>query len=179
MKQKLNKYLDRGNLTKIATIYNYLGSNGGVVLNLEPPYLEIITEEPVLVDIDGYLVPFFIDEDTVFYNKKTVSLRFTSVKTQKSASSLIGRDVYALTESLDIEEEEEDSFEYEGYTAYDHHNNLLGVITGIDDIPGNPQLVIDNKGKELLVPALAVEVIDVDEKANKITISIPEGLTDI
>ena len=70
MKQKLNKYLDRGNLTKIATIYNYLGSNGGVVLNLEPPYLEIITEEPVLVDIDGYLVPFFIDEDTVFYNKK-------------------------------------------------------------------------------------------------------------
>ncbi len=179
MKQKLNKYLDRGNLTKIATIYNYLGSNGGVVLNLEPPYLEIIAEEPVLVDIDGYLVPFFIDEDTVFYNKKTVSLRFTSVKTQKSASSLIGRDVYALTESLDIEEEEEDSFEYEGYTAYDHHNNLLGVITGIDDIPGNPQLVIDNKGKELLVPALAVEVIDVDEKANKITISIPEGLTDL
>jgi len=179
MKQKLNKYLDRGNLTKIATIYNYLGSNGGVVLNIEPPYLEIIAEEPVLVDIDGYLVPFFIDEDTVFYNKKTVSLRFTSVKTQKSASSLIGRDVYALTESLDIDEEEEDSFEYEGYTAYDHHNNLLGVITGIDDIPGNPQLVIDNKGKELLVPALAVEVIDVDEKANKITISIPEGLTDI
>lgn len=179
MKQKLNKYLDRGNLTKIATIYNYLGSNGGVVLNLEPPYLEIIAEEPVLVDIDGYLVPFFIDEDTVFYNKKTVSLRFTSVKTQKSASSLIGRDVFALTESLDIDEEEEDSFEYEGYTAYDHHNNLLGVITGIDDIPGNPQLVIDNKGKKLLVPALAVEVIDVDEKANKITISIPEGLTDI
>ncbi|MDD6002846.1 MAG: hypothetical protein PUC50_11720 [Bacteroidales bacterium] len=179
MKQKLNKYLDRGNLTKIATIYNYLGSNGGVVLNLEPPCLEIITEEPVLVDIDGYLVPFFIDEDTVFYNKKTVSLRFTSVKTQKSASSLIGRDVFALTESLDIDEDEEDSFEYEGYTAYDHHNNLLGVITGIDDIPGNPQLVIDNKGKELLVPVLAVEVIDVDDKANKITISIPEGLTDI
>ena len=34
MNLKPNKYLDRGNLTKIATIYNYLGSNGGVVLNL-------------------------------------------------------------------------------------------------------------------------------------------------
>ena len=179
MKPKPNKYLDRSNLTKIATIYNFLGSNGGVVLNLVPPFYEIITEEPVLVDIDGYLVPFFIDEDSVFYNKKTVSLRFTTIKSQKSASSLIGHDVYALTESLDIDEDEEEQFEYEGYTAFDHLNNHLGVIQGIDDIPGNPLMIIDNNGKELLVPALAVEVIDVDDDAKKITISIPEGLTDL
>ena len=179
MNPKPSKYLDRGNLTKIATIYNFLGSNGGMVLNLVPPYYEILTEEPVLVDIDGYLVPFFIDEDTVFYNKKTVSLRFTTIKSQKSATSLIGRDVYALTETLDIDEDEEEQFEYEGYTAFDHHNNHLGVIKGIDDIPGNPLMVIDNSGKELLVPALAVEVIDVDDDAKKITISIPEGLTDL
>ena len=171
--------MDRSNLTKIASIYNFLGSNGGVVLNLVPPFYEIITEEPVLVDIDGYLVPFFIDEDSVFYNKKTVSLRFTTIKSQKSASSLIGHDVYVLTESLDIDEDEEEQFEYEGYTAFDHLNNHLGVIQGIDDIPGNPLMIIDNNGKELLVPALAVEVIDVDDDAKKITISIPEGLTDL
>lgn len=171
--------MDRSNLTKIATIYNFLGSNGGVVLNLVPPFYEIVTEEPVLVDIDGYLVPFFIDEDTVFYNKKTVSLQFTTIKNQKSASSLIGCDVYALTESIDIDEDEEEQFEYEGYTAFDHHHNLLGVINGIDDIPGNPLMIIDNNGKELLIPVLAVEVIDVDDDAKKITISIPEGLTDL
>ena len=179
MNQKPNKYLDRSNLTKIASVYNYLGSNGGVVLNLVPPYYEIITEEPVLVDIDGYLVPFFIDEDSVFYNKKTVSVRFSTIKSQKSASSLIGHDVYALTESLDTEEIEDEVFEYEGFTAYDSNGNLLGVITGIDDIPGNPLMVVDNGGKELLIPALAVEVIDVDEDAKKITISIPEGLTNL
>lgn len=179
MNPKPSKYLDRGNLTKIATIYNFLGSNGGVVLNLVPPFYEINSEEPVLVEIDGYLVPFFIDEDTVFYNKKAVSLRFTTIKSQKSASSLIGCNVYALTESLDTDEDEEEQFEYEGYTAYDYNNTLLGVIQGIDDIPGNPLMVIDNSGKELLVPALAVEVIDVDDDAKKITISIPEGLTDL
>ena len=179
MNPKPNKYLDRGNLTKIATIYNFLGSNGGVVLNLVPPFYEIITEEPVLVDIDGYLVPFFIEEDSVFYNKKTVSVRFSTIKNQKSASSLIGHDVYALTESLDSEEEEEEVFEYEGFTAYDSNQNLLGVITGIDDIPGNPLMIIDNNGKELLIPAMAVEVIDLDDDSKKITISIPEGLTDL
>lgn len=179
MNQKPNKYLDRSNLTKIASVYNYLGSNGGVVLNLVPPYYEIITEEPVLVDIDGYLVPFFIDEDSVFYNKKTVSVRFSTIKSQKSASSLIGHDVYALTESLDTEVIEGEVFEYEGFTADDSNGNLLGVITGIDDIPGNPLMVVDNGGKELLIPALAVEVIDVDEDAKKITISIPEGLTNL
>ncbi|MBP5367731.1 MAG: hypothetical protein J6Z01_04735 [Bacteroidales bacterium] len=179
MNLKPNKYLDRGNLTKIATIYNYLGSNGGVVLNLEPPFLEIITEEPVLVDIDGYLVPFFIEDDSVFYNKKTVSLRFTTIKSQKSASTLIGRSVYALTESLDIEEDDEDVFEYEDYTAYDQNDLLLGTIKGVDDIPGNPLLVVDGGAKEILIPLLAIEVLNADEDSKTIKISIPEGLTDI
>ena len=179
MNLKPNKYLDRANLTKIATIYNYLGSNGGVVLNLEPPFLEIITEEPVLVDIDGYLVPFFIEDDSVFYNKKTVSLRFTTIKSQKSASPLIGRSVYALTESLDIEEDDEDVFEYEDYTAYDQNDLLLGTIKGVDDIPGNPLLVVDGGAKEILIPLLAIEVLNADEDSKTIKISIPEGLTDI
>ena len=179
MNLKPNKYLDRGNLTKIATIYNYLGSNGGVVLNLEPPFLEIITEEPVLVDIDGYLVPFFIEDDSVFYNKKTVSLRFTTIKSQKSASPLIGRSVYALTESLDIEEDDEDVFEYEDYTAYDQNDLLLGTIKGVYDIPGNPLLVVDGGAKEILIPLLAIEVLNADEDSKTIKISIPEGLTDI
>ena len=179
MNLKPNKYLDRGNLTKIATIYNYLGSNGGVVLNLESPFLEIITEEPVLVDIDGYLVPFFIEDDSVFYNKKTVSLRFSTIKSQKNASKLIGCSVYALTESLDIAEEDEDVFEYEDYTAYDQNNVILGTIKGVDDIPGNPLLVVDGDGKEILIPLLAIEVLDSDEDSKTLHISIPDGLTDI
>ena len=169
MNPKPSKYLDRGNLTKIATIYNFLGSNGGVVLNLVPPYYEILTEEPVLVDIDGYLVPFFIDEDTVFYNKKTVSLRFTTIKSQKSATSLIGRDVYALTETLDIDEDEEEQFEYEGYTAPQEKNEFIAKVAEAS----NTQKPI--KAKDIIANRIEQRNLKTMLAENKVFIEVKRG----
>ena len=37
MNQKPNKYLDKDNLTKIATVANIIGQNGNVAINLQLP----------------------------------------------------------------------------------------------------------------------------------------------
>ena len=181
MNQKPNKYLDKDNLTKIATVANIIGQNGNVAINLQLPDYDFDNGEPVLVETDGYLVPFFIDSDSVFYTKKTICLRFNTIFNGKAASCLVGKDIFALTDNLP-EDEDDDAdlyFEYIGFIAYDQNNNLLGEIMSIDDIPGNPLIVINNNDKELLVPVFSVEVIDCDLDNKVVKMSIPDGITSI
>lgn len=182
MKLLLNKYFDRAELTKFGTIAAFNGTKGDVVLNPQSPDYEINEQEPVLVETDGYLVPFFIDPDSVFYPKNgDIIIRFDNIKSNAEAMSLIGKDVYVSTDDLIISEPDDDDsdngFKYSNYNVYDQDDQLLGKITDIDDIPGNPLIVIHNSfGEEVLVPLNAAEILDENDFTKTVKLSIPDGL---
>ena len=63
---------------------------------------------------------------------------------------------------------------------FDQNDVLLGKIVDIDDIPGNPLIIIHNAfGEEILVPLNAAEVLAENDTIRTIKITIPDGLLDI
>lgn len=183
MKLKLNKYFDKTLLTEFGTIAAFKGTLGDIVLKPQSPDYEINETEPMFVEIDGYLVPFFIEEDSVFYAKNgDISLKFDTINSNSETANLIGKKVFVSTEDLIFNEEEEynEEFKYINYEVYDQTDKLLGKITDIDDIPGNPLLIIhDSFENEILIPVNAAEILDENEIIKTIKISIPEGLLTI
>jgi len=183
MKQKLNKYFDKANLTKFGSIAAFKGTKGDIVLKPQSLDYEINESEPVLVETDGYLVPFFIDNDSVFYQKNgEISLKFDNINSNTEAANLMGKDVYVATEDLisyETEDDDEEIFKYRNWEVYDQNDNLLGKIIDIDDIPGNPLIIIHNSfNEEILVPLNATEVLSENDTINTIKITIPDGLID-
>ncbi len=183
MKQKLSKYFDKAKLTKLGSIVAFKGTKGDVVIRLGSPDYDIDEQEPVLVEIDGYLVPFFIQENSVFFSKNgELSLKFDTINSNEEAARVMKKDVYVSTEDLvmdaDADDDDWDSdFKYANYDVFDQDGQLLGKIVDIDDIPGNPLIVIHNSfGEEILVPLNCAEILDENDTIRTVKITIPEGL---
>jgi len=185
MNQRLNKYFDKQELTLFGICVAFKGTKGDIVLKAESPDYQVNSSEPILVELHGYLVPFFIEEDSIFYSKTDeISFKFDTVNTNTEASEFIGKKFYVLTDTMltfdDENSDQEISFKYLNYSCYDQHNTLLGKITDVDDIPGNPLLIIhDSFGKEILVPVNAAEILDENDIIQTVKITVPEGLLDI
>lgn len=184
MKPLLNKYFDRARLTKLGTIVAFKGTKGDVVIRLISPDYDIDEQEPVLVEIDGYLVPFFIQENSVFYSKNgEISLKFDTLNSNEEAARVMKKDVYVSTEDLLVDEDADggddwdSDFKYANYDVFDQNDQLLGKIVDICDIPGNPLIVIHNSfGEEILVPLNCAEILDENDTIRTVKITIPEGL---
>ncbi|MCR5456095.1 MAG: hypothetical protein K6F33_14020 [Bacteroidales bacterium] len=184
MNQKLSKYFDKSQLTKLGEIVAFKGTKGDVLLRLYDPNYDINSKEPVLVEIDGYLVPFFIQEDSVFYSKNgDISLRFDTISSNEDAAKVVRKVVYVSNDDLVTIEDEEDEygeFKYANYDVFDQNDMLLGKIVDIHDIPGNPLIIIHNAfGEEILVPLNAAEILAENDTIRTIKITIPDGLLDI
>jgi len=184
MNKRLNKYFEKSELVLLGQIAAFKGTKGDVVLHTESPAYEINETEPVLVETDGYLVPFFIEADSVFYSKNgDVSLKFDTVNSAAEAGRLAGKKVFVLKDDL-IETDEEDGFDndfkYLNYSCYDQNGRLLGKIVEVDDIPGNPLLIIhDSFDKEVLVPVNAAEILEENDIIQTVKITVPDGLLEL
>lgn len=181
MKQLLNKYFDKDKLTKLGSIVAFKGTKGDVVIRLDSPDYDINEQEPVLVEIDGYLVPFFIQEDSVFFQKNgEMSLKFDTLNSNEEAARVMKKDVYVSEEDLvsdGDDYDEEDDFKYINYDVFDQNDQLLGKIVDVDPIPNNPLLVIHNSfGEEILVPVNCAEILDENDTIRTVKITIPDGL---
>ena len=185
MNQKLSKYFDKSKLTQLGEIVAFKGTKGDVVLRLSNSDYDINEQEPVLVEIDGYLVPFFIEADSVIYSKNgDVALKFDTINSNEEAAKIIRKLVFVSNDDLIIcqsdDDDDIDDFKYANYDVFDQNDNLLGKIVDIDDIPGNPLIIVHNAfGEEILVPLNAAEVLEENDTFRTIKITIPDGLLDI
>lgn len=183
MRQKLSKYFDRSGLVRLGTIDAFKGTRGDVVIELASPDYDINEQEPVLVEIDGCLVPFFIQQDSVFYSQNgEISLKFDTIGSSDEAVRIMKKDVYVPEEDLvfnsdSCDDDIEADFQFANYEAFDQDGHLLGKIIGIDPIPGNPLIVIHNSfGEEILTPLNCAEVLAHNDTIRTVSITIPDGL---
>ncbi len=63
-----------------------------------------------------------------------------------------------------------------GLSVYTPQNHFLGTIEEIIATGSNDVYVVRNAGHEVLVPALATVVLDVDVAAGTMCVDLPEGL---
>lgn len=139
------------------------------------------TDEPYVVcDIDGILVPFYVEEYR-YKSDNVMLIKLEHVQTEEGAHEFVNRDVYYPLEGMEEEalvgDMTWDSFI--GYTVTDTKHGLLGKITEVDESTINVLLHIDYRGEELLFPAAEELIGDVDHSEKQMTVNLPEGLLDL
>lgn len=161
---------------KIGRLGKAHGVKGEVSLQFDDDIFDRVEAEYLVLDIDGILVPFFMEEYR--FRSDTVCLvKFCDVDTQQRAQELTGCDVYfprALAETTD---ETPSLSMLVGYEIVSVANGrAVGKIAAIDDSTANILFELETGH---LIPANddLIEVIDTEQQ--QIRMNIPEGLLNI
>ena len=99
------------------------------------------------------------------------------IRTRPQASPLAGKYLSASPDS-DAVLEEGEYFHYQliGMRVRTEEGEELGEIQEILETGSNDVYIIRHRGRELLIPATAQVVLDVDLAANSMVVRLPEGL---
>lgn len=139
------------------------------------------TDEPYIVcDIDGILVPFYVEEYR-YKSDNVILLKLEYVDTEEGAREFVNLDVYYPLEGMEEEPLVGDMTwdGFVGYTVTDANHGFLGKILEVDESTLNILFHIDYKGEELLFPAAEELIREVDHSEKQMTVCLPEGLLDL
>ena len=149
-----------------------------VFLDVDDPseYKEL---ESVFVEIDGKLVPFFLDNIRIQKSGFAV-VKFELIDSEKKAEKLrkcrlfLPMDLLPETEGTDFYH-----FEIEGFEVIDEKHGNIGKVEGILDISGNPLIQINADGTEIMIPKQDDFIKEIDREKGIIYIKAPEGLIEM
>ena len=139
---------------------------------------EINLKEPLYIYFDGLAVPFFIESFSAKGSRAAV--RLTSVKCLTDAEELEGREIFVKEDTINEYEDGEDVLSPDdlvGWTVLNENGEMVGTVSGWEDIPGNTCLYIRlGNGAESMIPFNDALIVQIDEDNKKIALRIPEGL---
>lgn len=164
-------------LGKIAKLHGYKGEVS-LFLDVTNPsdYNQL---ERVFADVDGVLIPFFIDELKP-KNKGFVAVKFQDVNDENAAKKLLKKSIY-LPENELSELSDTNFYDHEvsGYKVYDKVKGYIGIVDTVIDLVSNPLLRIELDAKEILIPIFDGLITKVERNKRELFIQAPEGLIDL
>jgi len=179
--------IKREEVYKIGRIGKTHGVKGEVSFQFDDDIFDRVDAEYLVLDIDGILVPFFMEEYR-FRNDSICLMKFCDIDTQQRASELTGCDVY-FPRALADEDEQPSLSSLVGFTIINAANSgaktaghsvadgsPIGTIAAIDDSTLNVLFELED-GR--LIPATDDLVNNIDMHNKTITMTLPEGLLDI
>lgn len=131
----------------------------------------------MFVDISPTPVPFFI-EALLHQSNDLITLKFEFVNTPEQAARLCGLNVL-IDRKKSAASKEFQPNDIIGYSVTDAEHGDIGIISGLLEMPQQILFQIDNKGKEILIPANENFVKKIDHKNKKVEIAAPDGLIDL
>ena len=165
---------------KIGKIGKPHGVDGELSFHFDDDVFDRTDADYLILDIDGILVPFFIDEYR-FKNDETALVSFSDIDTQDHARELTGCDVYFPREHTDADSGSLTWAQIVGFAVVDAASGkTVGEIHSVDDSTINTLFeLVTPKGDDLLIPASDDLIVSVDAAGRKIEMALPEGLLDI
>ena len=154
------------------------GVRGEITFMFTDDVFDRVDADYLIIDIDGILVPFFIDEYR-FKSNETALMIFDGITTEEQARELTNCEVYFPRTLSDHAEEEMTWNELVGYQVTDIHEGVIGKIVDVDDSTENILFYVDYNGKTVLLPAADDLIIEIDNQEKIITTELPEGLLDL
>ncbi|MEN8204284.1 MAG: ribosome maturation factor RimM [Bacteroidota bacterium] len=163
---------------KAGKISKPYGLQGQVILILSPEAgKHIKPDNPLFILMDGQRVPFFVQEFDQLSKDQAV-VKFEFIESLEEARKLTSCEVYFDPAQKPLLQDSSGQLDaIVGYKAYDRDLGFLGSVTDYIDHDMNPVLIIDFKGKELMVPAVNPFIHKIDPKEQSIHFILPEGLT--
>jgi 16S rRNA processing protein RimM len=113
-------------------------------------------------------------------HRKGLRIQFDGVENRFQAEGLVGSEIFIEASRLPVLEEDEYYWhELMGLAVITGDHRHLGRIASIIDTGSNDVYVVQGEENEILVPALASVVRDIDVAAGRMTVELPEGLSEI
>ncbi len=136
--------------------------------------------EAFFVNIDGKMVPFFIEEINFRGSGKEAIIDFEDISSTEKARHLCDRKIYLPAAILPKQvKKQNENKELTGFKAYASDGKYLGIITDLLEYPGNPVFSITDEKNEILVPAADDLIMDIDYDQKTVTLNPPDGLLDL
>lgn len=161
---------------KIGRLGKSHGVKGDISFPFDDDVFDRVEADYLILDIDGILVPFFIEEYR-FRNDTTAIIKFEGVDSQERARELTGCDVYFPRELADSAD---DGLSWSAIVGFDilevKSGKVIGRIASIDDSTLNILFCLED-GR--LIPATDDLITAIDQQARTITMHIPEGLLEL
>lgn len=164
-------------LGKIAKKFSFKGE---VLVYLDTDEPEMYEDlESMFVEINGHLVPFFI-ENANLHRNKFLRVQFEDVDSEDEADKIIGYEVYLpLTMLPKLEGDKFYYHEIIGFEVQDQRLGFIGNITGVNDSNVQALFEIDYKDTQILVPMIDEFIVKLDRENKTIHLNTPEGLVDL
>ena len=161
---------------KIGKLGKAHGIKGEISFLFDDDVFDRVDANYLVLDIDGILVPFFIEEYR-FKSDTNALIKFEDIDTQERARELTGCDVYFPRALADSDEEGMSWAEIVGFDIVDANTGqTAGKIASVDDSTLNILFELED-GR--LIPASEELITDIDKENRTITIDIPEGLLEL
>ena len=153
------------------------GINGELTFYFEDDVFDRVETEYLVLDIEGILVPFFMEEYR-FRSEETALVKFCDVDTQEEARRLTGCSVF-FPRALTPRESDSCSYcELIGFEVVDDASGaLIGKLTMIDDSTLNTLFEVQPlQGDTLLLPAPDEFIKEVDVAKRVLRLYVPDGI---
>jgi 16S rRNA processing protein RimM len=172
--------MDIGAYFKIGYIMKPHGLKGEVTVSLEEDAPEDFSslQTVFLLEKDKRLIPFFLEAASIRGEKGF--LKFEDVNTYESALAISKQSMYLPKSSRPKSGRGEFyNDEIEGFEVWDNTAGLLGKSTEVMQTGANRLLVVDNNGKEVLIPIDSPLITSINKSKKRINVDLPEGFLDI
>jgi len=110
-------------------------------------------------------------------HKSTVLLRLQGFESIDAVQALVGAEVLMPRGELPVLTEDEYYwFELEGLTVVDRHRGDVGILEEMFSTAAHDVYVVRGRFGEVLIPAVAEFIVEVDRNAKRMLVDLPEGL---
>ena len=170
-------------MTLCGRINKLFGTGGGLRLSLYDTFPEEFNPDtmPLLVEIDGLVVPLYCEEFD-YVGASGASVRFADLDTDRRAEELLGKE---FSMELDDEEGDEEEFFLEDLIGFRAAilepatgRSFTGEVTDYIDSEVNPLFELTIANRQVLVPAVDEMIGGIDFERGQIKFILPEGLID-
>lgn len=168
--------IHRSEFVEIGYLKKLYGTDGAFILKLGIQQSEsFLTEkEPVFIDLDGNLVPFFLDE--INEHPSDPIIHFDTISTREDASAFLSKKCF-YKKSLISKDAGQPVEEFLiGCKIIDKPSGLTLRIVDINLIPNNPLVEIEVGDTVCFIPYLEDCIVDWDNQSKEIFTEYPEGL---
>ena len=163
----------------IGTLAKLHSFKGRFVLISETSISEDIENwESVFLEIEGLLVPFFIDFVNLTSENASI-IGFEEIDSSDIAKDYVHCDVYQLKSLAEEQEDKEESKHFSGYLIIDQKTGVIGKVDRMLDYNHNLLFRVLNGQSEILIPINENVILKTDHKKKEILINLPEGLLDL
>ncbi len=159
-----------------------IGFEGSLLVFFEADDPSVFSEkmETVFILIDGKLVPFFLEDIHFRDTGKEAVVKLEDIDSTEKARELCNRKMYLPVSKLPAGLPKQKQYsDITSYKAYTTNNDFLGMVNDVIEYPENPVLQIIKEKREILIPAAAEFVRDVNHKKKMIILAPPDGLLEL